>query len=142
MSDAQIYLIGHREVEDHFGPLGIESGLRLPIDYYKIGIATNPRQRLSNLSLGTPHELELVTTIESNNAEVVESQLHSIYSCSKKKGEWFKLTRNDINSFIALNQLEPEDLDPLNDGIIPSWLNSQTSLYVEVERVRRGGSNE
>ncbi len=134
----QIYLIGHREVRTQFSVIGPGAVFKRPIDFYKIGIANNPKQRLSNLRTGTPHELELVTTIASENAKVVESLLHDIYRSGNRSGEWFKLTSNAVNSLIALDRLEPADLEPLTGGLIPSWLTDPTSLYLEVERVRRG----
>jgi len=106
---------------------------RLPcFEHFQLG------DRLSNLRTGTPHELELVTTIASENAKVVESLLHDIYRSGNRSGEWFKLTSNAVNSLIALDRLEPADLEPLTGGLIPSWLTDPTSLYLEVERVRRG----
>ncbi|ELY91443.1 hypothetical protein C484_10461 [Natrialba taiwanensis DSM 12281] len=82
----------------------------------------------------------MVTTLESDDAAVVEQKLHQIYSASQKTGEWFKLTHNDINSFVALNQLDVADVEALGGGMVPQWIENGTNLYIEVEKNRQGGS--
>lgn len=130
MSDKQLYVLGHceKEPEWKYNDIQLQPPVSLP-DYYKIGIANDPEQRVSNMSSATPHVLRLITTLESDDAKAVESKLHSIYSKSRQKGEWFNLTSNAVNSLTALDRLDRTD--------IPNGLTSQaqlfdSSLYVEV----------
>jgi hypothetical protein len=86
-----------------------------PIDYYKIGIAKNPDERLRQLSAGTPHVLELVTTLESNDAKELETKLHSFKDMKKKRGEWFYLGNDFVESLKELDFLSPKILDSVID---------------------------
>jgi len=114
MSDRVIYVISHHPTEPTWKyrniPLNPEPRMA---DYYKIGIADDPQKRLSAMSVGTPHHLEFVTTIESGNVQKVESELHSHFYHNNQRGEWFTLCRNDLNSLKGLDRLEPGELDGL-----------------------------
>ena len=58
----------------------------------KIGIANDPRKRLSYLQVGSADRLELVGTWLSNNAAKLEGVLHRHFSSDRIGGEWFTLT--------------------------------------------------
>lgn len=137
MSDQLLYMIGHREVSD-VGVWdrmnGIEPYEHL-IDYHKIGIAKNPERRLSSLQGGTPHKLELLTTVECDDARAVEDRLHQMYYASRKSGEWFRLDQNTINSLKALDSLEAENVKRIQrDGFSP--YEGHGSLYLAIMEVR------
>lgn len=138
MSEQVVYVIGHRPTEPAWKNRG------LPIvseprtaDYHKIGIGQNPDKRVGSLSVGTPHELELVTTIESSEPKTVESELHRQFSFGRQSGEWFKLTSNQVNSLVALKHIEPGEVQSLAKPI-----DRLSSLYIEIMRSRVGGSDE
>lgn len=137
MSERVIYLIGHREVEPRWRTARTSfTPTKKWFDYYKIGIATDVRDRLNNLSVGTPHELELITTVESSDPKEVEDRLHFMHSFSRQKGEWFFLTSNTVNSLTAFDRLEVSDLD----GVDRSEYINDSSLYIEVMRNREQSS--
>jgi len=136
MSDTKLYLIGHCEVEYKFRQFGgMNPYFKSRPRFYKIGIASDVESRMSCLRGGTPHKLDLITTVDSNDAETVEKQLHALYSDYRASGEWFKLTANPVNSLMAFNRLEPSDFEalPRRDS---SWLKNNLSLYTEVMKQR------
>jgi len=144
MSDREIYVIAHRPTE-YLAPVerriaadikansGVEIDVKAP-DFYKIGISEDVDQRLRSMGSSTPHRLELVTTIASDHAEVVEGQLHDLYRSQKHSGEWYKLGRNDINSLVAFDSLHPSDLDGLSPNNV---FYDSPSPYIAVVRNRR-----
>jgi predicted GIY-YIG superfamily endonuclease len=69
---------------------------------YKIGIAKNPQQRLSQLQTGNSDPLELIETYQSENASKIENALHRHYSYSKMIGEWFDLSIKEEAEFIKM----------------------------------------
>jgi hypothetical protein len=56
----------------------------------KIGIAYEPKQRLSNLRTANPDPLELLATMPGDKPE--EARLHRKFSRSRVSGEWFTIT--------------------------------------------------
>lgn len=129
-----IYLIGHRVKE--FSVTNYIDQPPRPADFYKIGIANDPERRVKTMRPGTPHALELVTTIEADNAKKVESLLHSLYSSWLQKGEWFKLMTNAVNSLTAFDRLEVQELEEVKQRRIRYGNDLDVSLYCEVMRVR------
>lgn len=70
-------------------------------EYYKIGIAKNLKNRLSQLQIGNPFELEMVWSKELKNTLKIENVLHSELMKSKVRGEWFYFGENvDITLII------------------------------------------
>jgi hypothetical protein len=136
MTDDQIlYVIAHREVS--YGTLTDRKHVSLYADFHKIGISENPEKRLSVLSGGTPHELEIATTIEVDDASTVEDYLHRINrSFRRDRGEWFRLSRNMRQSLTALDELRGENVKQ----VYHNWsrLDRQISFYVAIHRARNG----
>ncbi len=66
-------------------------------EFYKIGIADDPRARLGQLQIGNPDTLELVRYWPSYDAEAEEKYIHNLLGCYHHKGEWFKLPKLLIN---------------------------------------------
>jgi len=62
-------------------------------DYYKIGRARNVNRRLDTLQIGNPILLELIRVIPGGH---YESRLHLIFRHKRIRGEWFKLTAEDL----------------------------------------------
>jgi len=138
MSEKSVYLIAHQEVEYtlYKSQTGYSRGMVRPASFYKIGIAKDPEGRCSGMNGSTPHDLELVTTIECDDAKHVESELHSMYSRNCVGGEWFKLTSNDVNSFMAIDALESDTISKLRDKWILEGRDWDKSLYIELCEVR------
>ena len=69
-------------------------------DTYKIGVAKNPRKRLSQLQTGNSSELLLVDVYETEEAYKIEKILHRRYSHLRKQGEWFSFSLIEEFSFL------------------------------------------
>lgn len=67
----------------------------------KIGVATNPSDRLSQLQTGSDVDLKLIYTsgVCSNSFEI-ESTCHNHFKDSHVRGEWFKVEPNEAISFL------------------------------------------
>jgi hypothetical protein len=137
MTDQKVYLISHHEVTKSRDYLQVSKEQRKKFaDFYKIGIAEKPEKRLSTLSSGTPHELELVTTIQSDSAKTVESYLHAIYSYGKHNGEWFSLLPNEVNSLKGLDYIAAKEAKKVKLDSVTQIGVDGPSLYVEVMKQR------
>lgn len=66
--------------------------------YYKIGVATDIESRLAQLSTGNPFPLKVSVLYKFDNAEPVERALHQCYKESRQRGEWFKLSYDDLKN--------------------------------------------
>lgn len=56
----------------------------------KIGVATDPTERLADLQVGHHEQLALATTVPGGRT--LEQQLHSVLADSRIRGEWFRAT--------------------------------------------------
>jgi phage transcriptional regulator (fragment) len=67
----------------------------------KIGVATNPSDRLSQLQTGSDVDLKLIYTsgVCSNSFEI-ESTCHNHFKESHVRGEWFKVEPSEAISFL------------------------------------------
>ena len=68
--------------------------------FYKIGIATDIKKRLSNLQTGTPIPLEVHFKFRTHYADLIEKQCHDIFSELRTSGEWFFVQNDVMNTFI------------------------------------------
>jgi len=64
-------------------------------ELYKIGKSINPKNREKTLQAEDPN-LELIHVIGIN----VESSFHEIFKEKRVRGEWFKLSKEDVESII------------------------------------------
>ena len=64
--------------------------------YYKIGRTTNLDNRIAQLSTLPPFDLEIIHTIETDNAPQLEAELHNALADKHKNGEWFELDEEDV----------------------------------------------
>lgn len=56
----------------------------------KVGISTNPQQRIKQLSTGHPHDLSLARSVGPlENAKQVEESIHAQFNQYNISGEWF-----------------------------------------------------
>jgi len=137
MSEQRVYVVAHREIEPRWKTRDVpqSSPYVSPPDYYKIGIGENLKQRLKNLSVGTPHKLELITTIESDNPKLLESKLHSLFFHLHQNGEWYHLTINPINSLKALDHISEWEIRKLTE-VQHYRITDPGSLYTEIMKWR------
>jgi hypothetical protein len=69
--------------------------------FYKIGITQkDPLERVKELQTGNPHEIELIQMFKSKYAFKVESSLHRRYNLTHKRGEWFSMDDEEIETFL------------------------------------------
>jgi hypothetical protein len=78
------------------------------VEYYKIGITKRePMKRLKELQTGNALQLELIKVFHTNFGNLFESTLHRTYLMEKEKGEWFALTKEQVDGFIlTCNKIE------------------------------------
>lgn len=75
-------------------------------DFYKIGHTTSdPMQRLSTLQTGNPFRVELVGTIPGTIGQ--ERGLHHKFARKRERGEWFRLSQEDIDSILTNTPVAP-----------------------------------
>jgi hypothetical protein len=66
---------------------------------YKIGNAILVGRRTDQISLQLPGDLELVHTIRTDDAYGIEDYWHRRFEPKNTKGEWFILSREDVQAF-------------------------------------------
>lgn len=64
--------------------------------HYKIGISTNPADRLSALQCANSEQLNLVAYCTHENARDVEQSIHTILQGHMISGEWFELNAETL----------------------------------------------
>ena|SRR3990167_7127718 len=70
----------------------------------KIGSSEHPFDRIQQLQVGSPHELELLGTCDSPSDEFSDSDgmsekyYHRRFRNRRIRGEWFRLTDDDLAS--------------------------------------------
>jgi len=70
---------------------------------YKIGCSRNPKSRLYAMGKTKgPLELEIVCAIPVENKYEAEGKLHTRFSDKRKRGEWFLLDKDDIDSIQSM----------------------------------------
>ena len=55
----------------------------------KVGVSSNPCQRMKELQTGNPNPIHLLEAYPSDNAERSETQIHKLLDCRRINGEWF-----------------------------------------------------
>ena len=58
--------------------------------YVKVGIASDPEERLKVLQIGNPYKLRLMVAFPGGKEE--EAWLHKQLGCCRLRGEWFRIT--------------------------------------------------
>ncbi len=66
---------------------------------YKIGKAVLVERRADQISLQLPADLELVHAINTDDAYGIEDYWHRRFAAKNTKGEWFRLSREDVGAF-------------------------------------------
>ena len=66
-------------------------------NYYKIGISKQIiSNRIAALQSGNPFKLNVIWKYYTPNASRIEKELHNKYKSNNVSGEWFELSKNDI----------------------------------------------
>ena len=77
-------------------------------NFYKIGVSSNTRTRLSSIQCGNPHRVYERHYIFSSDrdARPTEKQLHLDFRDRHVRGEWFQFSRDKLSEVIArMNEL-------------------------------------
>jgi len=69
--------------------------------FYKIGISGNANKRLQQIQTGCPIKCTYIGYFPSDNPEVFERQLHTMFSDTMTYGEWFELGDDHIKRMIV-----------------------------------------
>lgn len=80
-------------------------------DEVKIGISSNPEQRLKGLQTGNPNELELIATTTCSDVCELENGLHNKYNTHRLNGEWFDLPSEKL--FTLIEAVKNDNADSL-----------------------------
>lgn len=86
---------------------------------YKIGISKNhPSKRLRALQTGNSNQINLLNYYETPNFKKIEQIMHAKYRMNKTsaQNEWFKLSNDDVNSFIQECEKANITIDLLKDN--------------------------
>jgi hypothetical protein len=67
--------------------------------HYKIGRSNAVGRRAYELAIQLPERLELVHVLDTDDAVGIERYWHQRFASRRANGEWFALTRADINAF-------------------------------------------
>lgn len=78
-------------------------------DFYKIGQAISPRQRLLTIQL--PYKPKLIHSIPVSDMDWAEKYLHRKFAEKRADGEWFVLDSRDVAYIKSLTSLEPAEQD-------------------------------
>lgn len=68
-------------------------------EYFKIGWAKTLEKRIQEIQSCSPERLELIHTLPTRDPLTTEAQWHHRFSGKRVRGEWFKLTPEDIAEF-------------------------------------------
>lgn len=72
---------------------------------FKIGMAGNVKQRIDALRTASPYLLSLACAFFVPNMRFAERALHDRYADKRIRGEWFRLSREDLNDIAASSLL-------------------------------------
>lgn len=67
--------------------------------FYKIGRSNDADRRAYELRIQLPEEIKLIHKIKTDDPIGIEEYWHKRFREKRKKGEWFELTRQDIEIF-------------------------------------------
>lgn len=95
----------------------------------KIGSTTNPKTRLSHLRIANP-DIQFLYIIETEDYKKVEKYYHTIFNDKRIKGEWFKISLEDIKAVCPFLNCASQ---------IPVYINSKkiSSMFSDKTNYRR-----
>ena len=86
-------------------------------ELYKIGVTKSDiNTRLKKLQTGNGNPLRCVYTFESNRPFKLEKMLHARFSRNREEGEWFLMSKEDVESFPKMCEDYQKIIDALKDN--------------------------
>lgn len=68
--------------------------------FYKIGIASDVKQRVRQIRTNSPLEPRVIATRSLENAHALEQDLHAIFERHHLHGEWFCIKHEDDLAYL------------------------------------------
>lgn len=96
----------------------------------KIGMSNSDdlSQRINAYKTASPYGIELLGTIPTNNALILEKKLHKKFEAFRLNGEWFEISDSMVNSMITLYS-NKETIEKRNK--IEEYLNSSLDVSTD-----------
>lgn len=85
-------------------------------EYVKIGLSSNVESRLKALQSATPYPLKLLKKLPVPNMARAEARLHRHFASVRHKGEWFRLTEDDLWEVMSFESIDVWYLEDNDDG--------------------------
>lgn len=146
MSERKIYFASHSDTKSRMYPSPDVTHTKRVVNtlpsHYKIGIATDPTSRVSSMSTGTPHEIQLVTVINSDDAKYVEEELHHHFRPFHYHGEWFEISKQTVDEFHDIDYLSSQEVDWVNSTAERRVQASKRGWAAVLEQYRSSGDDE
>lgn len=70
---------------------------RVGSDEYKIGMSVDLARRLAELQVSNGGELAITHFVATNWPDELEETMHSHFRSQRLRGEWFRLSENDVH---------------------------------------------
>lgn len=145
MSERKIYFASHSDTKSrlHASPKATRTEREVnPLpSHYKIGIAADPTSRVSSMSTGSPHEIRLVTVVDSDDAKYVERELHHHFRPFHYNGEWFEISRQTVAEFHDIDYITAQEVDWMNSSPEQRLQVSKRGWKTMLEEYRSNGDN-
>lgn len=74
--------------------------------YYKIGLTNDVEGRIKKLDTASESQLVLVCKIATNAMKKAETHLHERFSAGRVKGEWFNLSRHQLDFLESIGRID------------------------------------
>lgn len=86
-------------------------------ELFKIGVTKSTiESRMKKLQTGNGNTLKCVDSFHSNKPYKLEKMLHNHFSKDREDGEWFLLSKNQIEHFQEICKKYQDIIDSLNEN--------------------------
>ena len=100
-------------------------------NFYKIGISNDVKKRLRSIQTANAQKCTIIATLECQNAQAKELEIHRYLSEFRANGEWFMLNDRKLNEIVikysfVLSQLSQDKYNILNITNINDYIRDYT----------------